>query len=94
VYAAITPGHTVESVFEMTKRVAWLLRGSGFGLLRKDGGENIVSWNGTSFAAARIVTSNGHLYKLLGDVPNGGPQWADEGVDPGLIPLWIAPMQP
>jgi hypothetical protein len=94
VYAAITPGHTVESVFEMTKRVAWLLRGSGFGLLRKDGGENIVSWNGTSFAAARIVTTNGHLYKLLGDVPNGGPQWVDEGVDPGLIPLWIAPMQP
>ena len=94
VYAAITPGHTVESVFEMTKRVAWLLRGSGFGLLRKDGGENIVSWNGTSFAAARIVLNDGHLYKLLFDVPNGGPQWADEGVDPGLIPLWIAPMQP
>ena len=41
-----------------------------------------------------VVLQNGHLYKLLGDVPNGGPQWADEGVDPGLIPLWIAPMQP
>jgi hypothetical protein len=94
VYAAVNPPHTVAGVFEMTKRVAWLLRGSGFGLLRKDGGENIVTWNGTSFAAARIVLSNGHLYKLLGDVPNGLPQWADEGVDPGLIPLWVAPMQP
>ena len=81
----------------MTKRVAWLLRGSGFGLLRKDGGENIVSWNGMSFAAARIVVREGastHLYKLLSDVPNGGPQWADEGLDPGLNSLWVAPMQP
>jgi hypothetical protein len=94
VYAAITPAATVDSIFEMTKRVAWLLRGSSFGLLRKDGGENISSWNGMSFAAARIVLNNGHLYKLLTDVPNGGPQWSDEGVDPGLIPLWVAPMQP
>ena len=37
---------------------------------------------------------NGHLFKLMSDVPNGGPQWADEGVDSGLIPLWVAPMQP
>jgi len=97
VYSAITPAATVDSIFEMTKRVAWLLRGSGFGLLRKDGGENISSWNGMSFAAARIVVREGastHLYKLLSDVPNGAPQWADEGLDPGLNSLWIAPMQP
>jgi hypothetical protein len=94
VYSAINPPKTVEGVFEVTKRVAWLLRGQGYGLLRKDGGENIVYWNGTWFAAARVVQTNGHLYKLLSDVPNGGPQWADEGVDAGLIPFWIAPMQP
>jgi hypothetical protein len=94
VYNAITPSNSVEDVFELTKRVAWLLRGSGFGLLRKDGGANIVTWNGTSFAAARIVMTDGHLFKVLTDVPNGDPEWSDEGVDPTLIPLWIAPMQP
>ena len=94
VHNAIKPPPTVEGIFEMTKRVAWLLRGSGFGLLRKDGGDNIVSWNGTSFAAARIVLPNGHLFKLLSDVPNGNPQWVDEGVDSGLRSLWVAPMQP
>jgi hypothetical protein len=30
----------------------------------------------------------------LTDVPNGDPEWSDEGVDATLIPLWIAPMQP
>jgi hypothetical protein len=95
VHAAINPGHTVEGAFEVTKRVAWLLKGSGFGLLRKDGGENIITWNGTSFAAARIVQTNGHLYKILSDVPStNGPGWNDEGIDPGLIPRWVAPMQP
>jgi hypothetical protein len=94
VYSAITPAATVDSIFEMTKRVAWLLRGSGFGLLKKGGGDNVSFWNGTGYAAARIVTTDGHLYKLLSDVPNGGPQWADEGVDTGLIPLWTAPIQP
>jgi hypothetical protein len=95
VHAAISPPHTVEGAFEVVKRVAWLLRGSGVGLLRKDGGENIVSWNGTSFSAGRIVYPNGHLFKLLSDIPTtNGPGWHDEGVDPALIPRWIAPMQP
>jgi len=95
VEAAINPAHTIEGAFEVTKRVAWLLRGHGYGLLRKDGGENIVSWNGISFAAARIVLTNGHLFKLLSDVPTtNGPGWHDEGVDSGLINRWIAPMQP
>lgn len=92
---AINPAHTVEGAFEVTKRVAWLLRGHGYGLLRKDGGENIVTWNGTSFAAARIVLPNGNFFKLLSDVPTtNGPGWHDEGIDPGLISRWISPMQP
>ena len=95
VHAAINPSHTVEGAFEVTKRVAWLLRGDGVGLLKKDGGENIVTWNGISFAAARIVYPNGHLFKILSDVPGtNGPGWSDEGVDPGLISRWVAPMQP
>ena len=95
VHAAVNPSHTVEGAFEVTKRVAWLLRGSGFGLLIKDAGENIVSWNGKSFAAARIVLRDGHLYKILSDVPGtNGPGWSDEGVDGNLINRWVAPMQP
>ncbi|HVH26527.1 MAG TPA: hypothetical protein VM818_07210 [Vicinamibacterales bacterium] len=94
VYQAINPAKTEAGIFEMTKRVAWLLRGSGFGLLRKDGGDNITTWNGISFAVARIVLPDGHLYKLLSDVPNGNPQWVDEGIEPHLASLWIAPMQP
>jgi hypothetical protein len=84
----------------MTKRVAWLLRGSGFGLLRKDVGDNIVTWNGTSFAAARIILADSHHYKLLSNVPNGSPQWVDEGLDLPLLTAcgggtcWVAPMQP
>lgn len=95
VNTAINPPHTVEGAFEVVKRVAWLTRGSGYGLLRKDGGENIVFWNGTWFAAARIVLPNGNLFKLLSDVPTtNGPGWTDEGVDAGLISRWVAPMQP
>ena len=60
---------TEEGAFEVTKRIAWLLRGEGGGLLIKNGGENIVSWKGYSFAAARICYPDGHIYKVLSDVP-------------------------
>ena len=97
VWNAVNPAHTPASVFEVTKRVVWLLRGSGSngaGLLIKNGGENIVSWQGRSFAAARLVYPDGHLYKIETDVPNGPPAWSDEGVDPGLIPLRVNPIDP
>ena len=78
VVAAVAPAHTVEAAFEVTKRVAWLLRGSGGGLLIKNGGENIVSWKGYSFAAARICFPDGHIYKVLTDVPGtNGSSWQD-----------------
>ena len=78
VHAAIKPARTVEGAFEVTKRVAWLLRGQGAGLLIKNSGENIVSWKGFSFAAARICFPDGHIYKLLTDVPTtNGPSWQD-----------------
>jgi len=86
---------TPEGAFEITKRVAWLLRGTGAGLLFKNGGENFVCWQGDCFAAARIVYPDGHLYKLLSDVPTtNGPGWNDEGVDPGLISKWRIPIDP
>ena len=37
--------------------------------LLKPGGENIVTWNGKSYSASRMCYSDGHIYKLLSDVP-------------------------
>jgi hypothetical protein len=84
---------TVEGAFEVTKRVAWALRGEGAGLLIKPGGENIVTWQGISFAAARICYPDGHIYKILTDVPTtNGPSWQDNGfVDRSL---YFPPMNP
>jgi hypothetical protein len=74
----VNPPPTVEGAFEVTKRVAWALRGEGAGLLIKNGGENIVGWQGRSFAAARICYPDGHIYKVLTDVPStNGPSWQD-----------------
>ena len=74
----VNPARTVEGAFEVTKRVAWALRGEGAGLLIKNGGENIVGWLGRSFAAARICYPDGHIYKVLTDVPStNGPSWQD-----------------
>jgi hypothetical protein len=72
--------------FEVTKRVAWALRHEGAGLLMKAGGENIVEWAGVSFSASRVCYPDGHLYKVLTDVPTtNGAQWLDNGfVDPSL----------
>jgi len=72
---------TVEGAFEVTKRVAWLLRDRGVVLLLKPGGENIIDWQGYSFSAGRIcVRSSGQLYKILSDVPaTNGPSWQDNG---------------
>ena len=68
--------------FEVTKRVAWGLRNEGAGLLLKPSGENIVTWQGRTFAASRIIYSDGHLFKVVTDVGRGGangPSWQDEG---------------
>jgi hypothetical protein len=93
VVAAVGPAHTEEGAFEVTKRIAWLLRGEGGGLLIKNGGENIVSWKGYSFAAARICYSDGHIYKVLSDVPTtNGPSWQDNNfVDRSLYVPAIDP---
>jgi hypothetical protein len=62
----------------VTKRVAWALRGEGAGLLIKNGGENVISWLGYSFAASLICYPDGHIFKVLTDVPGtNGPSWQD-----------------
>jgi hypothetical protein len=93
VVSAINPAKTVEGAFEVTKRVAWLLRGSGGGLLLKPGGENIITWKGRSFSAGRICFPDGHIYKVLSDVPTtNGPSWQDNAfVDRSLYVPAIDP---
>ena len=61
----LNPPKTEPGAFEVTKRIAWLLRGEGAGLLIKNGGENIVSWKGYSFSAGRICYPDGQIYKVL-----------------------------
>jgi hypothetical protein len=93
IHGHINPSRTIEGAFEVTKWVAWALRGEGAGLLIKNGGENIVGWQGYSFAAARICYPNGQIYKVLTDVPStNGPSWQDNGfVDRSLYVPAINP---
>ena len=81
--------------FEVTKRVAWALRGEGAGLLIKEGGENVVTWQGHPFSASRICYPDGHIYKVIGDAGPGGansPGWSDNGfVDKKLYVAAIDP---
>jgi hypothetical protein len=93
IHDEVRPGPTVEDAFEVTKRVAWALRGEKAGLLIKNGGENIISWHGMSFSAGRICYPDGHIYKVLTDIPaTNGPSWQDDGfVDPSLYVPAIDP---
>jgi hypothetical protein len=93
IHAGVNPPRTVEGAFEVTKRVAWALRGEGAGLLIKNGGENIVSWQGYSFSAGRICYPDGHIFKVLTDIPaTNGPSWQDNDfVDPKLYVPAIDP---
>jgi hypothetical protein len=94
IHAQILP-HDEVTGFEVTKRVAWALRGERAGLLIKNGGENIVAWQGYSFSAGRICYPDGHIFKVLSDVGPGGangPTWSDNGfVDPSLYVPAIDP---
>lgn len=64
-----------DGAFQITKRVAWELRGEGAGLLSKPGGNN-----SGGFAVDVIAYPNGHIFDILvgsGDV--NGPAWQDAG---------------
>ena len=91
----INPGGDEVLAFEVTKRVAWTLRGEGAGLLVKNGGENIISWKGYSFSLSRICYPDGHIYKVLSDAGPGGTNgatWADNDyVDKSLYVPAINP---
>jgi len=79
VHSFVRPTNSVEDL-EVAKRVAWLLRGVGGGLLLKSSGENVVPWLGINFSASRVCFSDGHIFKIIGDAGPGGansPGWAD-----------------
>ncbi len=84
VWNFVRPTNSFE-VFEVTKRVAWLLRASGGGLLLKGSGENVVPWMGINYSASRICFPDGHIFKLFTDVGPGGanlPIYSDNNFAP------------
>jgi hypothetical protein len=94
VWNFVRPTNSVQDL-EVTKRVAWLLRGSGGGLLLKGSGENTVPWLGQTFSATRVCFPDGHIYKIIGDAGPGGansPGWGDNDfVEPSLYVAAIDP---
>jgi hypothetical protein len=85
-HAKIQPAGSVQKAFDLTRRVAWMFRGAGAGLLIKDAGDNIVQWHGKTFSASRICYPDGHIVKVLTDVPTtNGPSWQEgDRVDPSF----------
>jgi hypothetical protein len=94
VWNFVRPTNSVEDL-EVAKRVAWLLRASGGGLLLKGSGENTAPWLGMTFSASRVCFRDGHIYKIIGDAGPGGansPGWSDNDfVDPSLYDAAIDP---
>jgi hypothetical protein len=97
VWNAVRPVDSVGDL-EVVKRVTWLLRDEGAGLLIKNGGDNAVLWAGYSFSASRLCFADGHLFKIIGDAGPGGansPGFADNGfVDKSLCVPAIDPSTP
>jgi hypothetical protein len=89
----LNPAGSKVLALEVVRRVAWALRAQGAGLLRKDGGENIADYYGTSVSLSRILFQDGRLVKVLTDVPTtNGPSWQEEdALDPRL---WVEPRDP
>lgn len=97
VWNAVLPTDAVSDL-EVVKRVVWLLRGQGAGLLIKGSGDNVVLWAGYSFSASRLCFADGHVFKIIGDAGPGGansPGFADNGfVDPKQCVPAIDPSAP
>ena len=85
VHRIVNPTGPVSDM-EVVKRVAWLLRGEGGGLLIKNSGDNVVSWQGYNFSASRICMpssgANPYIWKIISDAGDGGANaasWQDNG---------------
>lgn len=98
VWDAVHPTDSVSDM-EVAKRVAWLDRAEGMGLLIKTSGDNVVLWQGYSFSCSRVCfTGDGHVYKIIGDAGPGGantPGFSDNDfVDKSQCIAAIDPSKP
>jgi hypothetical protein len=97
VHDAVKPTNSVGDL-EVVKRIAWLKRGDGAGLLIKTGGDNVVLWQGYSLSASRICFSDGRIFKVISDAGPGGANAADYSdngtVDIGSYVPAIDPSKP
>jgi hypothetical protein len=79
VWNFVVPRNTVQDL-EVVKRVAWLLRNQGGGLLLNSG--TSAPWLGQTFSVSRVCfPADGHLFKILSD--------AGAGADSGNAPQWV-----
>ena len=67
--------------FEITSRVAWALRGEGFGLVAKNPGQNGCDANGQRYAIDAIMLQDGQTFDVL--VNAGGDEDAQRQPIPG-----------
>jgi hypothetical protein len=95
VRAFVNPTDT-ETAFEVSKRVAWQLRAKGGGLMIKNGGENVTSWQGYNFSASRIEFSDCSYVKIISDAGPGGANGASwqPSPDPADCNQFVAAMDP
>ncbi len=76
--------------FEVTKRVAWTLRASGWGLIAKPSGENCQG-----YAGDKLVSSTGRFVDLL--IDQGGantPAWQERAASADELAARVDPMDP
>ena len=91
--------------FEITKRVAWALRGEGFGLVAKSPAQNGCNANGGRFAIDAIMLQDGQTFDILVSAggeedanrnpiagTGNGPAWQVTGAAPR--DAWRAPFEP
>lgn len=72
--------------FQITQRVAWILRGDGYGLLGgKNPAQNGCATHGDKFAIDWILKADGHGVDILGDAGGANnPQWSEDEADPAF----------
>ncbi len=76
--------------FEITKRVAWALRGQGYGLLEKTGGTNCQG-----YSQDYITLQDGLGIDILGDAGGDNiPSWGMNEPPGALTGRWRAPFDP
>lgn len=79
--------------FEITKRVAWMLRGEGYGLLGgKSPAQNGCAANGDKYAIDWLLKADGTGVDILGDAGGqNAPTWNPDEASPAFFRLAFDP---